>query len=143
MSVRSFETQTHASSQKRGRSASTQVRLPAYIDTKQNSMTMQMMLISQIKPNPRNLRTHPAKQVRQIANSIVAFKFRSPCLVNQDGELIAGHGRYLAAKLLGLTKIPVIVVEGLSPAQQRALAIADKKIGENAGWDRERLAIEI
>src|SRR5205823_1574010 len=86
-----------------------QVWLPAYIDTKQNSMTMQMMLISQIKPNPRNLRTHPAKQVRQIANSIVAFKFRSPCLVNQDGELIAGHGRYLAAKLLGLTKIPVIV----------------------------------
>jgi ParB-like chromosome segregation protein Spo0J len=57
------------------------------------------MLISQIKPNPRNLRTHSAKQIRQIANSIATFKFRSPCLVNQDGQLIAGHGRYLAAKL--------------------------------------------
>src|SRR5262249_48632737 len=98
---------------------------------------------SQIKPNPHNLRTHSAKQIRQIANSIMAFKFRSPCLINEDGELIAGHGRYLAAKLLGLTKVPVIVVAGLSPTQQRALGIADNKIAERAGWDRERLAIEI
>jgi ParB-like chromosome segregation protein Spo0J len=58
-------------------------------------------------------------------------------------KLIAGHGRYLAAKLLGLTKIPVIGVGGLSAAKQRALAIADNKIAENGGWDRERLAIEI
>jgi ParB-like chromosome segregation protein Spo0J len=64
-------------------------------------------------------------------------------LDNEDGELIAGHGRYLAAKLLGLTKVPVIIVAGLSPTQQRALGIADNKIAENAGWDRERLAIEI
>jgi ParB/Sulfiredoxin domain len=141
VSVRLFATQAHASTRKRRRSASTQVQLAAY--TAPNSMTVQTMLVSQIKPNPRNLRTHSAKQVRQIANSIVAFKFRSPCLVNEDGELIAGHGRYLAAKLLGLTKIPVIVVAGLSAAEQRALAIADNKIAENAGWDRERLAIEI
>jgi DNA modification methylase len=64
-------------------------------------------------------------------------------LVGEDGELIAGHGRYEAAKLLGLAKVPVIVVAGLSPAKRRALAIADNKIAANAGWDRERLAIEI
>jgi DNA modification methylase len=104
---------------------------------------VQMMSINHIKPNPHNVRTHSAKQVRQIANSIVAFGFRNPCLVNTKGELIAGHGRYLAAKQLGLTTIPVIKVAGLSLAEERALAIADNKIAENAGWDRERLAIEL
>ena len=64
-------------------------------------------------------------------------------LVTEDGELIAGEGRYKAAQLLGLAKVPVIVLAGLSPARRRALAIADNKIAENAGWDRERLAIEI
>src|SRR6266704_5057881 len=106
-------------------------------------MTIQAISISQVKPNSRNSRTHSAKQIRQIANSIVAFGFRNPLLVSEDGELIAGHGRYKAAELLGLAKVPVIVVAGLSPAKRRALAIADNKIAENAGWDRERLAIEI
>jgi hypothetical protein len=120
-----------------------QRRLPGCFDSKENSMTMQMMVVSQVKPSPHNLRNHSDKQIRQIANSIAAFGFMSPCLVNEKGELIAGHGRYLAAKLLDLAKIPVIVVAGLSLTKQRALAIADNKIAENAGWDRERLAIEI
>jgi len=106
-------------------------------------MNVQMMSIGLIKPNSRNSRTHSAKQVRQIANSIGAFGFTNPLLVSEDNELIAGHGRYLAAKQRGLDKVPVIVVAGLSPAKRRALAIADNKIAENAGWDRERLAIEI
>jgi len=110
---------------------------------KEDSMSVQAIPISQVKPNSRNSRTHSAKQIRQIANSIVAFGFRNPLLVSEDGELIAGHGRYQAAKLLGLANVPVIVVAGLSPAKRRALAIADNKIAENAGWDRERLAIEI
>ena len=110
---------------------------------KEDSMSVQAIPISQVKPNSRNSRTHSAKQIRQIANSIVVFGFRNPLLVSEDGELIAGHGRYQAAKLLGLAKVPVIVVAGLSPAKRRALAIADNKIAENAGWDRERLAIEI
>ena len=108
-----------------------------------NKLSVREILINQVKPNSHNLRTHSAKQIRQIANSIVAFGFRNPLLVSEDGELIAGHGRYQAAKLLGLAKVPVIVVAGLSPAKRRALAIADNKIAENAGWDRERLAIEI
>ena len=74
---------------------------------------------------------------------MVAFGFTNPLLVTEDGELIAGEGRYKAAQLLGLAKVPVIVLAGLSPARRRALAIADNKIAENAGWDRERLAIEI
>jgi DNA modification methylase len=103
----------------------------------------QALSINQIKLNRRNSRTHSAKQIRQIANSIVAFGFTNPLLVTEDGTLIAGEGRYRAAQLLGLAKVPVIVLAGLSPARQRALAIADNKIAENAGWDRERLAIEI
>ena len=106
-------------------------------------MTIQMMPIGQIKLNRRNVRTHSGKQIRQIANSIVAFGFTNPLLVSEDDELIAGEGRYKAAKLRGLEKVPVIVIAGLSPAKRRALAIADNKIATNAGWDRERLAIEI
>jgi DNA modification methylase len=104
---------------------------------------IQIRSIRQIKPNPHNAKTHPVKQVRQIANSMVVFGFTNPLLVNERGELIAGHGRYKAAKLLDLAKVPVIELAGLSPARQRALAIADNKIAENGGWDRERLAIEI
>jgi ParB-like chromosome segregation protein Spo0J len=64
-------------------------------------------------------------------------------LVNEDRKLIAGEGRLKAAQLLDFAKVPAIVLTGLSPARQRALAIADNKIAENAGWNRERLAIEI
>jgi DNA modification methylase len=112
-------------------------------ELKATSVRVQALSISQIKLNRRNSRTHSAKQIRQIANSMVAFGFTNPLLVTEDGELIAGEGRYKAAQLLGLAKVPVIVLAGLSPARQRALAIADNKIAENAGWDRERLAIEI
>jgi ParB-like chromosome segregation protein Spo0J len=90
-----------------------------------NSISVQAIAISQIKPNSRNSRTHSARQIRQIADSIVAFGFTNPLLVSEDSELIAGHGRYGAAKLLGLAEVPVIVVAGLSPAKRRALAIAD------------------
>jgi DNA methylase/ParB-like nuclease domain len=106
-------------------------------------MRIQHMAISQIKLNPRNARTHSAKQIRQIAKSIVEFGFTNPLLVDEDGELIAGHGRYRAAVLLGIEMVPVIIVAGLSPAKRRALAIADNRIAENARWDRARLAIEI
>jgi DNA modification methylase len=112
-------------------------------ELKAMNVRVQAFSINQIKLNRRNSRTHSAKQIRQIANSIVAFGFTSPLLVTEDGELIAGEGRYKAAQLLGLAKVPVIVLAGLSPTKQRALAIADNKIAENAGWNRERLAMEI
>jgi DNA modification methylase len=107
------------------------------------NVRVQVLPISQIKLNPRNSKTHPAGQIRQIANSMVAFGFTNPLLVTEDGRLIAGEGRYRAAQLLGLAKVPVIVLAELSPARQRALAIADNRIAENAGWNRERLATEI
>jgi DNA modification methylase len=112
-------------------------------ELKATNVSVQALSVSQIKLNRRNSRTHSAKQIRQIANSIVAFGFTNPLLVTEDGTLIAGEGRYKAAQLLGLAKVPVIVLAGLSPARRRALAIADNKLAENAGWDRERLAIEI
>ena len=118
-------------------------RLRSSPELRATNVRVQALSISQIKLNQRNSRTHSAKQIRQIANSIVAFGFTNPLLVTEDGTLIAGEGRYRAAQLLGLAKVPVIVLAGLSPARQRALAIADNKIAENAGWDRERLAIEI
>jgi DNA modification methylase len=110
---------------------------------KEEFMRVDIMPTVQIKPNPRNPRTHSAKQIGQIANSIRAFGFANPLIVSEDGELIAGHGRWQAANLLGLATVPVIVIPALSPAKRRALAIADNKIAENAGWDRERLAVEI
>jgi len=71
------------------------------------------------------------------------FRFVVPILNDDEGVIIAGHGRYAAAKLLDLKQVPAIKVHGLSEAKRRALALADNKIGENAGWDRERLAIEL
>jgi len=106
-------------------------------------MHIQDMMIGRVKLNPRNARTHTARQIAQIAKSIRAFGFTNPLLVSEDAELIAGHGRYEAAKQLGLDTVPVIVVAGLSPARRRALAIADNRIAQNARWNRERLAIEI
>src|SRR6266566_9271206 len=99
--------------------------------------------IDKLTPNGRNARTHLRKQIRQIADSIEAFGFVVPILIDDDSVIIAGHGRYAAAKLLDLKQVPAIKVQGLSEAKRRALALADNKIGENAGWDRERLAIEL
>jgi DNA modification methylase len=106
-------------------------------------ITVKWSAVDSLKPNARNARTHSKKQIRQIANSIVAFGFVVPLLIDDDGVIIAGHGRHAAAKLLGLRQVPVIEVQGLSTAKLRALAIADNKVGENAGWDREVLAAEL
>src|SRR5262245_19968455 len=74
---------------------------------------VEQMAIDLIKPHPRNAKTHPRKQIRQIADSIVQFGFNTPLAVTRDGHLIAGHGRYEAAKLLGLKNLPVVILTGL------------------------------
>lgn len=99
--------------------------------------------IGSLKPNPRNARTHSRKQVGQIAASIHEFGWTAPIVVDEGNVIIAGHGRYLAARELGLTQAPVVVLTGLSAAQKRALALADNKIAANAGWDRALLATEL
>ena len=94
-------------------------------------------------PDPRNARTHPKRQIAQIAASIRSFGFANPILADEQGRLIAGHGRLLAAKELGLTEVPVIELAGLSETQKRALRLADNKIALNAGWDIEILKLEL
>jgi DNA modification methylase len=96
-----------------------------------------------LKPNPHNSRVHSKKQIREVADSILAFGFATPLVVDEDGVLLAGHARLEAAKLLGLKTVPAVVIEGLSLAKKRALLLADNRIAENAGWDRQRLSIEL
>ncbi len=106
-------------------------------------VAMQSIAVDELKPNARNARTHSKKQIRQIADSITAFGFVVPIVIDEGSNIIAGGGRYAAAVLLGLQEVLVIRVEGLSKAQRRALALADNKIAQNAGWDRELLASEL
>ena len=96
-----------------------------------------------LKPYARNARTHSAKQIAEIAVSIRAFGFNNPVLIDKDGGIVAGHGRVEAAKQLGLETVPTIRLEHLSEAQKRAYILADNKLAEKAGWDREILAIEL
>ena len=102
-----------------------------------------LVAIAQVRPNPRNARTHSKKQICQIAASVTSFGFTSPILIDEDGVLLAGHGRLEAAKLIGAKEIPTIIVTGLSAGKKRALALADNRIAQNAGWDREKLALEL
>jgi DNA modification methylase len=104
---------------------------------------IQLISPEALKSNPRNARTHSRKQIRQIADSIINYGFTVPVLIDESSMLLAGHGRLEAAKLLGLKEILAITLDGLSKAKKRALLLADNKIAENAGWNRERLAIEL
>ena len=94
-------------------------------------------------PYVRNARTHSPEQISQISASIVEFGFTNPILAGSDKIIVAGHGRLLAAQKLGLTEVPVVVLDHLTPAQRKALIIADNKIAENAGWDEDLLRQEI
>lgn len=98
---------------------------------------------SALRPYARNARTHSPKQIAQIAASIDEFGFNNPVLIDRDGEIIAGHGRVEAAKKLGLETVPCVRLEHLSYAQKRAYILADNRLAEKAGWDREILAIEL
>jgi DNA modification methylase len=99
--------------------------------------------IIRLTPYKNNARTHSKKQVRQIANSIKRFGFVNPVLVDDAGQIIAGHGRVEAAKLIGLATVPVIRLSHLSETEKRAYILADNRLAEKAGWDRETLAIEL
>lgn len=99
--------------------------------------------VSALKPYPGNARTHSNKQIRQIAKSIKQFGFTTPVLIDDFDQIIAGHGRVRAAELLGLDEVPTIRLDYLSDAEQQAYIIADNRLAELAGWDREILAIEL
>jgi DNA modification methylase len=99
--------------------------------------------VGRLRPYPGNPRTHSKKQVGQIADSIRRFGFTNPVLIGEDGEIIAGHGRVEAAKLLGLESVPTLRLAHLDASQRRAYVLADNKLALNAGWDQELLAIEL
>ena len=99
--------------------------------------------IGALRPYARNARSHSKKQVKQIAASIERFGFTNPVLVTDEGEIIAGHGRVEAAKMLGWKRVPTLALSHLSEAERRAYVLADNKLALNAGWDREILAIEL
>lgn len=99
--------------------------------------------VADIIPYAMNSRTHSDEQIAQLAASIREFGFTNPLLVDDQNNLIAGHGRLLAARKLGLDEVPAVVVTGLDDRKRRALVIADNKLALNAGWDAESLRIEL
>jgi DNA modification methylase len=99
--------------------------------------------IDDLKPDPTNPRLHSKKQIRQIANSIEVFGFIVPILIDRDGKVIAGHGRLLACRELGITEAPTLCLDHLTPAQARAFMIADNRLTEIATWDDRLLAQQL
>lgn len=110
---------------------------------RKSKLTIIYYPIGMLKNNPANSRTHSRQQVRQIADSIKAFGFTNPVLIDKEFVVIAGHGRLEAARLLGISTVPTIRLEDLSPDQVRAYAIADNRLAEKAGWNSSILAIEL
>src|SRR5574343_733429 len=108
----------------------------------QDGQQIERVPLEALVPYARKSRTHSPAQVAQIAASIKEFGFTNPVLVDGTCGIIAGHGRVLAARKLGLTDVPVIELAHLTDAQRRAYVIADNKLAMNAGWDDELLRVE-
>jgi DNA modification methylase len=107
------------------------------------SPAIEHVSVRSLKAYAGNARRHSKAQIKQIAASIERFGFTNPVLIADDGEIVAGHGRVAAAKLLGIETVPVLRLSHLTEAERRAYVIADNKLALNAGWDRETLAIEL
>ena len=111
--------------------------------SKQRQLTIAYKTTSELKPRATNPRIHSKKQITQIANAIRRFGFTNPVLVDDNNGVIAGHGRLEAAKMIGLSEVPTVRLSDLSEAEIRAYVIADNKLAENAGWDRNLLGLEL
>jgi DNA modification methylase len=99
--------------------------------------------VDKLIPYAKNARTHSDEQVAQIAGSIKEFGFNNPVLVDKEGSIIAGHGRLMAARKLGMDKVPVVELEHLTEAQRKAYVLADNRIALNSGWDTSMLSLEL
>lgn len=99
--------------------------------------------IGELVPYARNARTHSESQIAQLRASLREFGFVSPVLIDSDRNIIAGHGRVLAARAEGMTEVPCVLVEHLTDQQRRAYILADNRLAELSGWDTEMLAIEL
>lgn len=104
---------------------------------------LEMRQVATLRSHDRNARTHSSAQIEQIRRSIERFGFTNPVLVNEEGRIIAGHGRVAAARLLQLERVPVLRLDGMSEAERRAYVIADNRLAELAGWDRDLLQLEL
>lgn len=108
-----------------------------------DDLTIEKVPLEQIYDYEKNIKTHDEEQIIAIAQSIDKFGFNNPILVNEKGEIIAGHGRYAAAQLLELDTVPVIRLKHLTDTQARLYRIADNKLSEKGKWDLDMLKIEI
>jgi DNA modification methylase len=108
-----------------------------------SGLRLEFWPLDRLVPAARNARTHDKAQVAEIAGSIRAFGFANPILIGEDGDVVAGHGRLEAARTLGLTEVPVVLLRNLTEVQRRQLMLADNRIALNAGWDLEMLQLEL
>src|SRR5579862_2152352 len=113
------------------------------MDTSSQKFVIEYRPVAKLIPYVNNARTHTAQQVAQIAASIKEFGWTNPILIGSDDGILAGHARLLAAQKLGMTEVPVIVLGHLTPAQRKALVLADNKLALNAGWDEDLLRVEL
>lgn len=109
----------------------------------QGANKIEWQSVEKLIPYAKNARTHSDEQVAQIAGSIKEFGFNNPVLVDKDNSIIAGHGRLLAARKLGMDKVPVIQLEHMTEAQRKAYVLADNRIALNSGWDTSMLTLEL
>lgn len=107
------------------------------------SVNLQEVAIDLLRPYERNAKKHPQDQVDKIIASIQEFGFVTPCIIDSDYNLIAGHGRVQAAKEMGLETVPCVFVEGLTEAQRKAYILADNRLGELGEWDMDLVSGEL
>lgn len=107
------------------------------------SVNLQEVAIDLLRPYERNAKKHPQDQVDKIIASIQEFGFVTPCIIDSDYNLIAGHGRVQAAKEMGLETVPCVFVEGLTDEQRRAYILADNRLGELGEWDMDLVSGEL
>src|SRR5207248_903725 len=117
-----------------------QGRIPTERGSKAAPLKIGYHRLSELKLDPRNPRRHSKKQIQQIARSIAAFGFNTPCIVDEQLRVVSGHGRLAAAKLLGISEVPTVLLTHLSELQVRAFQIADNRVGELSTWDKSQLA---
>ena len=106
-------------------------------------ISVRWLPVESLTPDPENARVHGPRQIARIADSIAAFGFNVPVLIDGKGAVLAGHGRVLAARRLGLSEVPTIALEHLSQPERRAFMIADNRLAELASWDDRRLRVEL
>ena len=104
---------------------------------------MQMVPLEKLVPYVNNARTHSPEQIQKLRGSLREYGFINPIIIDSDFNIIAGHGRFEAAKAEGIKEVPCVLVDYLTPAQKKAYIIADNRMAEDAGWDEEMLRAEI